>query len=133
MEGKRTKETTAGSVSLPTGVKIGGPFKVQENPAFLKERAKVFEEIYQRQQKQFESLPKREIDITLPDGKIFKGTCFETTPYDIAKKISKNLAEACVAAKVVYSKKDDNGFNQSTAFFSFFILKFWLFFLYNIK
>lgn len=113
MEGKRATEKTAGSVQIPTGVKIGGDFKIAANPAFLEERAKLFDEIYQRQKKQFESYERREIDITFPDGKVIKGKCWETTPLEIAKKISKKLAEVAVAAKVTYSKKEDSGFGES--------------------
>ncbi len=113
MEGKRATEATAGSISIPLSGKIGGAFKLSPNPAFAEERSKLFEELYQKQKKILESREKREIDITLPDGKIMKGTCWETTPFEIAKKISKKLAEVVVAAQIVYSKKDDSEFGGS--------------------
>jgi len=45
----------------------------------------------------------------LKDGKHIKGKSFETTPADIAKKISKKLAESVLVAKVAYTKKLDLG------------------------
>lgn len=41
----------------------------------------------------------------MPDGSIKKGVSFETSPYDIAKDISKLFAEKIVVAKVKYSKR----------------------------
>jgi len=46
------------------------------------------------------------------DGKVLKGTCWVTTPLDIAKKISKKLAEVVVAAKITYDKKDPGGLSE---------------------
>jgi threonyl-tRNA synthetase len=43
---------------------------------------------------------KKPIKITLPDGSVKDGVAFETSPFDIARAISKSLAESCVAAKV---------------------------------
>jgi len=48
-EGKRTIQT-AGQITIPTGQKIGGPFKIEKNPTFLQERAKIFDEIFKVQQ-----------------------------------------------------------------------------------
>ena len=44
--------------------------------------------------------PRQEITITLPDGAERKGTSWETSPLDVAKEISKSLAEKLVIAKV---------------------------------
>lgn len=43
---------------------------------------------------------KKPIKVTLPDGSVKDGVAFETSPFDIARAISKSLAESCVAAKV---------------------------------
>lgn len=40
------------------------------------------------------------IKITMPDGKVLDGKAWETTPFLIAKGISKSLANATVIAKV---------------------------------
>lgn len=45
-------------------------------------------------------LPDTPIKITLPDGKAVDGVAWKTTPYDIAKNISRNLAKEIVVAKV---------------------------------
>ena len=44
--------------------------------------------------------PREEIEITLPDGSKRKGTSWETSPMDIAKEISKGLADRIVISKV---------------------------------
>lgn len=44
--------------------------------------------------------PRGEIDITLPDGSVKKGTSWETSPLDIAKQLSKSLADRVVISKV---------------------------------
>ena len=44
--------------------------------------------------------PRQEIEVTMPDGSIRKGTSWETSPMDIAKEISKGLSERIIIAKV---------------------------------
>ena len=114
IEGKRANETTAGSITIPATGKIGGSFKLNPSPIYCRNRARLFEEIYQRQKSQLDSREKREINITLPDGKVIQGKCWETTPLEIAKKISRKLGEAVVAAKIVYSKRDQSEFGGGT-------------------
>jgi len=41
----------------------------------------------------------------MPDGSVKEGVSFETSPYDIAAKISKQMADKIVVAKVKYSKR----------------------------
>ena len=41
-----------------------------------------------------------------------KGQAFVTTPLAIAKGISKNLAEACIVARVKYTKRHESPLNQ---------------------
>ena len=48
---------------------------------------------------------KEKINITMPDGSIKEGVSFETTPFDIAKGISKQFAEKIIVAKVKFSKR----------------------------
>ena len=47
-DGARTKAATAGSIK-DSNVKIGGEWKFQKNPAFLKERLAVWDELYAKQ------------------------------------------------------------------------------------
>jgi len=44
--------------------------------------------------------PKTEISITLRDGKVIAGVAWESTPYSVAKGLSKQMADKMVVAKV---------------------------------
>jgi threonyl-tRNA synthetase len=48
---------------------------------------------------------RKEISITMPDGAIKKGNSFDTSPFDIAKAISKQFAEKIIVAKVKYTTR----------------------------
>lgn len=85
------------------GVKIGGDFACQKNPAFLQERQAVFDRVLALRAEEVASLPRTPITVTLPDGKELPGTAYETSPFDIAMEISKGLADSCVTAKVSYT------------------------------
>ena len=47
-------------------------------------------------------MPQQEITVTLKDGNEKKGTSFVTTPLDIAKSISSQLAKKIIVSKVRY-------------------------------
>ena len=47
-EGARTKAATGGSIK-DTDVKIGGDWKFQKNPSFLKERLAIWESLFTKQ------------------------------------------------------------------------------------
>ena len=63
----------------------------------------------------FPAFPREPIKITMPDGAVRDGTSFETSPYDVAMKIHRKLAEQTILAKVKYSRRvgtlDDGLFN----------------------
>jgi len=84
---------------------IGGPFLAAENPAFLAERATVFDELLAAQRERLGRKPRVPIRITLPDGKVVEGVSWETTPLAVATGISKGLAASVVVAKVAYSSR----------------------------
>lgn len=44
----------------------------------------------------------QKITITLPDGNIREGESFKTSPFDVAKMISKQFAEKVIVSKVKY-------------------------------
>jgi threonyl-tRNA synthetase len=48
---------------------------------------------------------KKAINVTLPDGKVVSGTSFVTSPFEIAKGISKQFAEKIVVSKVKYTSR----------------------------
>jgi threonyl-tRNA synthetase len=101
--GKRTKESQGQSITAPTQ-KIGGEFKLSQSPSFLKDRLNIFSFFAEQQKKAHEALERHEISIMLKDGKVIKGKSHETTPLEIAKKISKKLAENSIVARVKYTK-----------------------------
>lgn len=47
-------------------------------------------------------MPSQPIEITLPDGAKKAGDAFKTSPYDVAKMISKQLADKIIVTKVRY-------------------------------
>jgi len=65
-----------GSHKDDQGVKIGGEWKFSKNPDFLQERSTLWDELYQKQQQVYQNFEKKEIKITLPDGKVIPGTSF---------------------------------------------------------
>jgi len=90
---------------VAVGVKIGGDFTVQKNAPFLKDRDSIFEEIKARRAVEFAQAKREAITVTLPDGKTFPGTAWETTPGDVAASISAGLAQSSCVAKVVFSSR----------------------------
>ena len=73
--------------------RIGGPFTLTKDPAFLKERLAVFEAAAEKQKERHAAKPHEPITVTLPDGSVKEGTSWVTTPMDIAAAISKQLAK----------------------------------------
>eukprot|EP00752_Nemacystus_decipiens_P007942 g7095.t1 len=111
----RLTESTGKLIEEGRG-KIGGDFTAQANPAFLKERASKFDAIAAKQKERLAQKPKVEITVLLPDGTEKKGVSYETTPMDIAKGISKNLAKEVLVAEVRYSSRiEDDEQNVSSA------------------
>jgi threonyl-tRNA synthetase len=76
-------------------------------PEYVQHRLQVWEEI-KKSQEAVNAEQKKPIKITLPDGSVKDGVAFETSPFDIARAISKSLAESCVAAKVNGEIRDLN-------------------------
>ncbi|KAK2374591.1 threonine--tRNA ligase, mitochondrial [Trifolium repens] len=68
--------------------------------ATIPKRIKLFEEIQAEQQTRRLSLSPDPLKITLPDGTVKEGKKWQTTPFDIAREISKNLANNALIAKV---------------------------------
>ncbi|KAI1424123.1 Threonyl/alanyl tRNA synthetase [Xylaria sp. FL1777] len=51
------------------------------------------------QQQSAAQKPREQINITLPDGNVHVGTSWETTPFEIARGVSRSSAERTVVAK----------------------------------
>lgn len=96
---------SSGKDIAATEGRIGGEFKLQEDPEFLKYRLEYFETLYEIQQRKIEEKDKEAIKITLPDGKVVDGKAWETSPLDIAMDISEGLAKASVIAKIQYTRR----------------------------
>lgn len=47
----------------------------------------------------------KDISVTLPDGNVKIGKSFVTSPYEIAKQISKQFADKVVVSKVKYASR----------------------------
>merc|ERR1711965_656558 len=101
-DGGRTLKSSGAKVTGAS--RIGGDFKPEKDPAWLKDRDAVLDKIVARNAAKLEALPKPAIVVTLPDGKTFDGKAFELTPNDVATSISKGLAQACCVCSVKYSK-----------------------------
>mmetsp|Transcript_47664 Transcript_47664/g.158891 ORF Transcript_47664/g.158891 Transcript_47664/m.158891 type:complete len:791 (+) Transcript_47664:31-2403(+) len=101
-EGKRTAASSGGEIGAG---RLGVPFDLAAEPAWIGERLALLEEIKQRNAAALEALPKPPITVTLPDGKAIEGKAWETSPLDIASGISKGLASATCVASVRYSKR----------------------------
>ena len=89
--------------------RIGGAFEMSRNAPFLQERVQLFESLWNRYQEELAAKEKPAIQITLPNGDVQEGQAFVTTPMDVAKRISEGLAQSVLIAKVVYSKRYDQG------------------------
>ncbi|RDA92322.1 hypothetical protein CP533_3287 [Ophiocordyceps camponoti-saundersi (nom. inval.)] len=69
-------------------------------PDFVQHRLDIFDKIKARQDAEIASKSREEITVSLPSGKVEKGTSWETTPAAIAKAISKSLLERTVISRV---------------------------------
>ncbi|KAK7683774.1 threonyl-tRNA synthetase [Cerrena zonata] len=76
------------------------PLELQPRPEYFDHRIKMFEELKVEYDEWVKKQPREEIEVTLPDGSKRKVTSWETSPMDIAKEISKGLADRIVIGKV---------------------------------
>ena len=105
-EKTRLTKGTGQSIKAGTG-KIGGPFTLSENPAYLAERVKLYESFAAKRAAELEGKPKTPLTVTLPDGSVKEGTAWVTTPYEIAAGISQGLADSAIVAKIKYTEAVD--------------------------
>lgn len=62
---KRASEATAGSIA--SNEKLGSALKCSAKPAFIEERLKLFDSIYEKFQEHYKSLPRKPIKIETED------------------------------------------------------------------
>ncbi|KAI0088225.1 threonyl-tRNA synthetase [Irpex rosettiformis] len=85
---------------VKAGLASEHPLELQPPPEFFDHRIKIFDKLKAEYDEWVKAQPREEIEITLPDGSKRKGTSWETSPLDIAKEISKGLADRIVISKV---------------------------------
>lgn len=74
--------------------------EIKPRPEFIDSRLAIWEELMQKHKAELAAKVPEPIKVTLPDGKVLEGESWRTTPYNIAEKISKGLADNTVVAKV---------------------------------
>jgi hypothetical protein len=62
----------------------------------------MWERLKAKQDEEFKSKPREKIMIQLPQGDPKEGVSWETTPLEIARSLSKSLAERIVIAEVLF-------------------------------
>ena len=88
---KKEKKQAAGSDTVS---------ELNPEPEFFAHRNAIFDKYKKEYEDRIAQLPRQEIEVTLPDGKVIKGTSWETTPFKIAEGIAKSLAERVIISKV---------------------------------
>ncbi|GMT34356.1 hypothetical protein PFISCL1PPCAC_25653, partial [Pristionchus fissidentatus] len=97
------KENNAGDVAVETKAAAPvtkAPTELSEWPSFIHDRIAMFDNLMAKYKEDLANKTSEPIKITLPDGKQFDGESWRTTPFQIAEKISKGLAESAVISKV---------------------------------
>jgi threonyl-tRNA synthetase len=85
--------------------RIAENFTLAPNPAYIESRDLIFDRLQRNYTDRMQYIPEQIITITLPNGDIFKGFAFKTTPIEIASSISSGLADSVLIAKVIYSTR----------------------------
>ncbi|KAJ3262178.1 threonyl-tRNA synthetase [Chytriomyces hyalinus] len=76
------------------------PLEISPRPAYIDHRITMFDALKVKYDALVAAKPRVPITVTLPDGRDMNGTAWETTPFEIAKTLSKSLAERVVISKV---------------------------------
>lgn len=105
MSEQNKRSNQASGPEMKSSGKIGGEFQKAQNFEHLSVRNQIFDEFYSKYLESLSTLPSETIQITLPNGGSKTGTSFKTTPLDVAKEISRSLAERVIVAKVKYLRK----------------------------
>lgn len=107
---KRTLESTA--KVIPSKNLVVNDMSLRLTADQIKSRQTLFDTFYQQNQEMIAKLEPKEISITLPDKNVIPGKYMSTTPLEIARGISKKLAERVVAARVTYKDKIESPFGN---------------------
>jgi threonyl-tRNA synthetase len=60
----------------------------------------LFDRLKKEQDEERANKERKEVEITLPDGKKRKAVAWQTSPMEVAREISKSLSERIVISKV---------------------------------
>ncbi|KIH94797.1 threonyl-tRNA synthetase [Sporothrix brasiliensis 5110] len=90
----------APKVKAPKVVPVVADAGPPPNLDFIPHRIAVYDRLKAAADAELASKPREPITVTLPDGRQIAGTSYETTPYDIARGISKSLADRTVISRV---------------------------------
>ncbi|TPX44183.1 threonine---tRNA ligase [Synchytrium endobioticum] len=71
-----------------------------EAAEFIDYRVRMFDKLMAEYKEHVKAQPRQAIKITLPDARQIDGISWETTPFDIAKQLSKSVADRAVISKV---------------------------------
>ena len=85
------------------------------NPSWLKDRNEIYETIKARRAVEMEAKIPVEISVTMPDGTVLAHDkeekpfmAYQTTPFNVAVRISQGLADSSIVARVTYQKHADD-------------------------
>lgn len=90
---KKDKKKGAGTAPVGTG-------ELDPPPSYIQERLVMFDRLWAQQEEFLKNRERKQIKVTLPDGRVVDGESWTTTPYDIASGISAGLANNSVISKV---------------------------------
>lgn len=92
---KKQKKKGAGG-----GGSGGGTGELSPWPSYIQERITLFDKLYAEYDTFLNTREKKQIKVTLPDGKVVEAESWTTTPFDVANGISAGLANNTVISKV---------------------------------
>lgn len=100
--GEATKPPKKDKKAKAAKASAGGdhPLEFLPKPDFFAHRIALFEKLQKEQADQAAKMERKQVTVTLPDGKTRSAVAWETSPLDIAREISKSLSERIVISKV---------------------------------
>jgi len=96
--GKKEKKVKSAEKGAEDSSKA--PLEFTPTPEFFSERMALFDRLKKEQDEERANKERKEVEITLPDGKKRKAVAWQTSPMEVAREISKSLSERIVISKV---------------------------------
>ena len=95
---KKEKKAKAAEKEGEEGSKA--PLEFTPTPQFFSDRMALFDRLKKEQDEERGKKERKQVDVTLPDGKKVQATAWQTSPMEIAREISKSLSERIIISKV---------------------------------